>query len=423
MLLFLLPACTMTTDTTTDTNSAPTPTPTFAAPANDSPLTVTWSESGDLFAWRSGDQQTRRIASGGVIRPIIAPDGEWITFVRGPGGDPRTLWITDTPGANERQLVDVRALPGTDGSRRLNQIVWSGVSDVIYFNTMTGEGMDTRPADDLWRVDVLTGTGERLLPDGEGGQITLSPDGQTLALAAAGEYTQPGEPPRTPGRIALYTVAAHEKRILFEFPAVATASQTRWYPTPRWLPDSTGLRVAIPPPDLVYGGEQAIQTALWWFPTADAAAQTGAVDADFFGLPVFSPDGEWIAYLQRRTSPDQTTLMLMVAGLRGDDATTYAEGTIGSLTPPEWIPDQAQFLYGNGDPGMMWLGGPGADPIRFPTGDALVNRVIWADANTFVFAAPVGTKIALKFGLLDVPTPVQTITTRDTFPPFDAVLP
>ncbi len=414
--LILLTACTLTTGT----DSVPMSTPTSPVPTGDSPLTVTWADGGDLFSWCSSAAQSRRIASGGVIRPILSPDGAWIAFLRGPGGDPRTLWITDTPGTNERQLIDANALPAVDGSRRINQVVWAEDSRAILFNTLIGEGMDIHTADDLWRVDVSTGTGERLLPDGEGGQITLSPNGQNLALAAAGEYTQPGDSSHASGRLAFYNITTREYAVALEFPAVATGSQTRWYPAPRWLPDNSGIRVAIPPADLMYGEEHARQTALWWVPMTGEAVQTGEVEADFFGLPVFSADGAWITYLQRRTAPDQAMLTLMIVASDGDSPTSYAEGT---LTPPEWVPGHAQFLYGSGDPGVMWLGGPGATPVRFPTNNSLAHRVIWADMNTYVFAAPAGEHIGILFGLLDVPTPVQPIITLDTLPPFDAVLP
>jgi hypothetical protein len=411
LLVVALAACAPSTS-----DRAPTATPTVPASA-DAPLTVAWAQGGDLFVWRSSDAQTRRIASGGVIRPFISPDGDWVAYVRGPGGDPRALWLSDAPGANERQLVDATALPGQPDPRHVDQVVWAADSGAIFLNTLTGEGMDLRPADDLWRVDAPTGAVERLLADGAGGRIDSGPDGAWLALAAAGEYAQPGEPSRAPGVIAFYDLTARERHVALEFPAVATASQRRWYPEPRWMPDGSGVRVAIPAADLVYGEGT---TALWHLPVSGEAVQIGQADADFFGLPEHSADGAWIAYLQRRTAPDQPTLTLMIARGDGSDPAPYAEGIIGDLGLPRWLETSAQFVYRNGD---WFTGGPGGDPARFPAEDLSVSEIVWADARTYVFSAPAGEGFSLHFGMLDVPTRPQPIVTLPVYPVFDARLP
>jgi hypothetical protein len=417
VLVLLLAACTLATSQPTATPAPATPAPAHSG----GPLIVAWAAGGDLFTWHD-DTLPRRIASGGVIRPFLSPDGEWVAYLRGPGGDPRTLWVSDSPGANERQLIDAAALPIGDASRRLSEIVWSADSSMLYFNTLTGESINIRPADDLWRVEVRTGTAERLLADGEGGAIALSPDGDHLALASAGEYTQPGEPLRTPGRVAFYTLATRERRVALKFAPVATASERRWTPGLPWIPDSSGLHVAIPPAELVYGGN-GLMTALWWLPVAGDAVQTGQVDADFFGPPAFSADGAWIAYLQRRQTPDQDSITLMVAHSDGADTTAYLEGAVGTLTLPEWLPGSARFVLVNGAPGTLWIGGPGGTPVRFPAEGVPVDEIIWAGADTYVFSTSAGQAFTLQWGRLDGATPPQTIATLDAYPFFDAVLP
>jgi hypothetical protein len=419
-VLALLPAaCTLAT-------SQPTATPASATLAPDlsgAPLTVAWAAGGDLFTWHSNDTLPRRIASGGVIRPFLSPDGAWVAYLRGPDGDPRTLWVSDTPGANERQLIDATALPVGDTSRRLLETVWSADSGTLYFNTLTGESMNIRPADDLWRVAVRTGTAERLLGDGEGGALALSPDGSYLALASAGDYTQPGEPLRTPGRVAFYTLATRQRRVALEFAPVATASERRWTPGLCWMPDSSGVHVAIPPAKLVYGGGNGSMTALWWLLVAGDAIQTGQVDADFFGLPAFSADGAWIAYLQRRTTPDQSTITLRVAQNDGANATAYLEGPVGTLTVPEWLPGSARFVLVNGAPGTRWIGGPGGTPVRFPAEGVVVDEITWAGEDTYVFSSSAGQVFTLHWGQVDGTAPPQVIATLDAYPFFDAVLP
>jgi hypothetical protein len=418
MLVLLLAACTLTTDQPTATPAPATPVPALSG----EPLIVAWAAGGDLFTWHD-DDLPRRIASGGVIRPFLSLDGAWVAYLRGPGGDPRTLWVSDTPGANERQLIDAAALPVGDASRRLSEIVWSADSGTLYFNTLTGESINIRPADDLWRVEVRTSTAEHLLADGEGGAIALSPDGKLLALASAGEYTQPGEPLRTPGRVVFYTLATRERRVVLEFAPVATASERRWTPGLSWMPDSSGLHVAIPPADLIYGSGDGLMTALWWLPVAGDAIQTGQVDADFFGLPVFSADGAWITYLQRRQTPDQDRITLLIAQGDGVDATAYLEGAVGTLTLPEWLPGSARFVLVNGAPGTRWIGGPGGTPVRFPAEGVPVDEIVWAGTDTYVFSTSADQAFTLQWGRLDGSTLPQTIATLDAYPFFDAILP
>lgn len=414
LVAILLAACTL--------NTAPAPAP--APSASPAPLAageviVAWAERGELYTWRSADPLPRRIASGGVIRPFLAPDGQTVAYLRGPHGDPRALWIADTQGATERQLIDAPALPVGDPTRRIGQVLWAPEGDALYFTTLTGTGIATRPAEDLWRVDVLTGTGEALLPDGQAGQIALSPGGERIALATAGRYGAEGAPDRMSGQIALYDVASRTRQVLLDYPAVATGSEWRWYPALRWLPDGSGLRAAIPPPDLIYG--DAGGTVLWALPVEGAAAELGRVDADFFGLPVFSADGAWIAFMGRRTAPDQPDLALMIARADGSEAVAYAQGAIGALGPATWLPGAAQFSYQAGAPGALWIGGPGGEAQRFPAVDVPVLALVWADARTFVIGTQDDAGLWLASSALDNPAALTEIARLTEVPTLDAV--
>jgi dipeptidyl aminopeptidase/acylaminoacyl peptidase len=395
----------------------PRPTATPDVPTPDTPLIVAWAADGDLVVWRSGEDLPRRIASGGVIRPLLAPDGASVAYLRGPEGDPRSLWISDAAGTAERQIVDTAALAGDGETRRLSQIVWSPDGAAIYFTTLSGDSLHMGEADDLWRVDPRGGTPERLLADGDGGLIVASPDGAMLALASAGAYDT------APGTIALYVPATGERRRMLDFPAVATGSERRWHPDLRWLPDGSGLLAALPPADLVYGGGDDPATTLWSIPVDGDAQPTGRVEADFFGLPVFSADGAYVAYFARRTAPDQSTFQLMIAARDGSSPAAYAEGGLDALTLAAWLPEGDRFVYGSGAPGEWWLGQPGAEPSRFPATDTSVAGIVWADPDTYVFSARGEDGFTLSFGLLDVPVRPHEIATLETYPFFNAVLP
>lgn len=421
-LALVLSACTLgTSGKDTPAPAVATTAPAFIDQPAYNPMVVAWSAGGDLYIWLSDAAFPRRIASGGVIRPFLSTTGH-VAYLRGPGGDPRSLWVIGAGGGHERQLIDATTLPVNDPTRRIGQVVWSHNAQTIYFNTVTGNGIDTRSADDLWRVDPDTGTAEQLLMDGEGGQITLSPDGTLMALAAPGHYTQPGDPPGTPGQIAVYDLNTRTRTVLLEFPAVATASEYRWYPDLMWLPDGSALRTAIPPADLVYGNVQE-ETVLWALPVEGEAAQIGTADADFFGLPRFSADGAWITFIQRRTTLDQTALTLMLAAANGTQPIPFDTGQIGALGIPAWSPGGAWFTYTNGDPGALWIGGPGGSPLRFPGEDVAAHEVVWADTNTYVYLAADNGEYTLAFGLLDIPTTPQVIATVAAYPVFEAALP
>jgi hypothetical protein len=397
---------------------------TLASPAAAAaPLTVAWVENGDLLIWTGANPTPRRIASGGVIRPFLAPDGTQIAYLRGPEGQALSLWISDTPGSAERQLLAAAALADGEEVRRLSQIIWSPDSRTIYFNTQVGEGMNARPADDLWRIDAQRGVVERLLEDGSGGQIFPGPDASRIALVSAGEYGQPGASPGMPGRIAFYTTytaTAGGRTVALEYPAVATASEWRWYAQPRWAQDGSGVYVAIPPADLVYG---AGATALWWVPVGGQPVRRGQVEADFFGLPTFSADGEWISFVQRRTTPDQTAITLMLAESDGAEPTVYLEGEVGSLTPANWLPHGNRFTVLYGGPGDLWIGQPGSPAAPFPADSVPVSDVIWTGANTYVVSSPTSDRFTLQTGALDAAAPLQTIATLGTYPIFDTAVP
>src|SRR5688572_20346085 len=94
-LIFLIALCTGCTLV----ELAPTPTPTLAP--GDPVLTVAWVEAGDLFVWSADLPEARRIATSGVIRPYLSPDGRYVAFTRGPLGVAETLWVVQTAGGAE----------------------------------------------------------------------------------------------------------------------------------------------------------------------------------------------------------------------------------------------------------------------------------------------------------------------------------
>ncbi len=400
----------------------PTPTPTTApTPVEAGRLVVTWVESGNLMIWRSGEEFPRRIASGAVVRPVLSPDGAYIAFTRGPQGSTLALWAADAEGIAERELIGPDALAvdvdTAQYTRQIGQIGWLDDHTVLFNTVLVPQlpGPGGGKADDLWRADVLTGEATRLLPDGQGGDFTISPDGSLIALTTPGIYGA------EQGRIRLTDAQGQAMTDLLRFDAVSTASEYAFYPGMHWLPDSQALLTAIPDPDLVYPaaqGQPPRTVALWRLNVEGSATPIGDVPATFFGLPRWSPDGTWMTYLEQVGDPATNTLGLVLARGDGSQPARLLTGTAGSLEPPQW--SAAGFTYTFGAPGDLWLGRPGAAPVRFPADGESAFALTWADPTTAVYATAPTAPYELRLADLNNPIPAVITSVGSGTPTFDA---
>jgi Tol biopolymer transport system component len=372
-------------------------------------LIVAWIDDGTLTVWRAADPMPRPLASGDLIALALAPDGAQIATLR---DDARRLWLTALDGSRDRPVLDADVL---GEARRVAQMAWATDARTLYVNTLRGEGMDIRPADDLWRVDAASGEAARLLADGAGGQIVPSPDGAWLALVSAGEYTPPDEPARTPATIAFYDPASGARTVALEFPAPATASSRRWHAQPRWTPDGSGVLVAVPPAALVYDGADS-RTALWFLPVEGEPQRLGVVAADFFGLPVFSPDGSQIAYLAPRSGNNPNRAQLVIARQDGSDPATVATRDDGRLFFAGWQGERFLFAQGDG----LFMGGADGEPVPFPGAGIAARDVLWPAAGVYVYSARTAAGYVVGCGQIDgAPQPIHTL---DRYPPLSAVI-
>ncbi len=366
--------------------STPAPLPLDAGRA----VVVAWSQDGDLFAWRAGDERARRIASGGVIQPYIAPDGAHVAFTRGPGGLPQSLWVVDWAGAAEQQIADPASLFGT--AAQIGQVSWA-TTDTLYFNTLRRDGFSYRPQDDLYRANIRLGERSLLLRPTEGGSFALSPDGEYIAVVYSGTYG------RQDGRIRVIDRLGRERpRNLLFFVGVATGASYPFYPPIAWTPDSASLFAAIPDKDLVYSETSAQpppETTLWRLPIADPSERAiiGRVRASFFGLPQWSPDGQALVYLQRDAGTNRFALLRATAD--GSEAVMVAEGTAGALAFLGWLPTGGRFAYMVGDERRIWVAGP--DGVAVPLNEGLWYAPRWLDEGRIVFVARQGDGVALYY--------------------------
>ncbi len=420
LMLRLLPACLALVACNLSAGGLPTTPLPATPPPIESRLIAVWVDGGSLFIWRTGEEYPRRIASGAVIDPILSPDGAYVAYTRGPGGHPLSLWVADTDGVAERELIGTRALNPESGDfvRQIGQVAWLD-GHTLLFNTALAPalpGPGGGKADDLWAADAHTSSAARLLSDGAGGDFAPSPDGTLIALATPGRYEA------ADGHIRLVDPAGTPVAGLLDFPAVSTASEYAFYPALDWLADSSALLTAIPDPDLIYPaapGEAPRQAVLWRLDAAGGASSMGSVPAAFFGLPRWSPDGRWLTYLEQIGAPEENALRLMLAAGDGSAAAAVVTGLAGALEPPQW--SEAGYTYTYGDPGRVWLGAPGAPPIPFPMAGESAYGLIWVGPDTAVYTSAPYAPYELRLFDRTNPMPAVITAVAEGLPAFDAV--
>lgn len=349
-------------------------------------LMLVWVENGDLYAWKEGDSSAAQVVSGGVFTPHISPDGAHIAFTRGDGDPPISLWLVNADGNDAHIIADWErlSLSGSD-QPYVGDVGWVD-ANTLFLNTF----LDNMVYDDLRRLDITTGEIRLVLPPGEGGRFTISPDGKYTAVRYRGTYGNDD------GRIRVLDAEGIVQGEPFAFVGVSTGSEIRFYPAIFWESDSSAFRVAIPDPDLLYNEAAVPPTVLWRITTAGEAAQIGSVQSSFFGLPAWSADGTALTYMTRGNDPASNRFDLVTAMGDGTNPVVYASGEVNEILSPTWIPDSNTFVYAQGTLSIVsyYVGSPGQLPRVLPDG---INQIYFVDGSRYVYS----TASELRLGHLD----------------------
>jgi hypothetical protein len=371
-------------------------------------LTVTWIENGDVLVWRTGDAAPSRYTSGSALQSVLSSDGQYIAFY---SPAPSSLWLITPTDPNPIEIVPNKALASSDTQYLHIGNLQRGANNTFYFNTYLQPSHITMQTGDLWMVDAAAKSYKQILSSGQAGSFSVSPDGQHIAIMQSGAYNT------AEGKISLVDQKGESRIDVLSFPAVSTASDYDFYPQINWLQDSSGLDVAIPDKDLVYHDDTAL-TSLWQISSDGAKTQRGMVQASFFGLPQWSSDGKYLAYLRHKGDITTNQFEMIIAGGDGSNPAVYASGRAGNIGLPQWLPDSDQFIYAQGEPGDYWLGQIGQPPQQFPT---KIFAPQFVDANTYVFATASGDAFDLRFANLGETTSTLIATVHNTVPVFNAV--
>jgi len=357
-------------------------------------LVVVYVKDGNLWLWSQG-RSRQLTARGEAHRPRISSDGKVIAYLQPADDFHLEIWAVDANGQNERRLVNVADLDAIGGGFRdpsalaLNpyRFLWLPGTHNLAYNThqvFQGPGLSLLNDLNLVQADTLQKT--NLMLSGWGGEFVYAPDGKQIAISQ-------------PDKIILAQADGSEYRPIFNYSAVTTYSEYRYYAAPVWAKDGQSLFLALPPDDPL--AMPAQPTVLWRIPLdATAPLQIGSVLAvPFFEQPVeFSPDATRIAFLREVGQPAENLRELHLAASDGAGDWVYARGA--SVRFQGWSPDARRFAYTLGLGQELWLGSLQETPLLLGDGFSAVQDLRWIDGERLLFWQANGGSFELKLANL-----------------------
>lgn len=405
-----VPVATSTTQAGETPAGAPTSEPEVTAePVG---LRVVYAKTDTIYLWQEGQAPKAITGSGNPIYSLdLSDDGQVIAFTRQVGEVQAELWAVNVDGSNERMLVsegDFNALDPDALAVVPYHFSWVPDTHLLAYNThQVFEGPGLVLYDDLRQVDADTMNQSTLLSPGQGGEFYYSPDGSQIAIT-------------TPTKISLINADGSNLRAsVLEYDPVLTYSEYQYYAKPEWLPDSSGLRVMIPPVDSL--SEPRPPTSLWEIPLdGSPAIKTGEiVTMPFFAeSAAFSPDLTKIAYLIETGEPPQNIHELHFVNPDGSGDQIYHAEPL--LNFRGWATDGMRFALTVEEDQTLQIGQ--LDAPYSPAADAptSVYRLNWIDEQRYLYlqASDTGATLYLA-GLSRVPIAVDQIP--DAIAAFDFV--
>ncbi len=353
----------------------PTPSPSPTATPPPPLLHISYVDDGDLWALEPGAAPVRLTSSGNLGEVRLASDGELIVYVVVDANfeivEMRRIGFD---GTDDRLLVGADTL-GTlyplEGFLRYTLANFSlapGTHRVLFNTRGIFDGPGLAKSDDLLSIDADSGALTPLLPPGQGGDFTLSPDGTQLAIVRATSVSfarADGSDLRTD---------------VLMFSLVQTFSEYFFYPRPRWSPGEDSVLMAIP-------GENPFAESpagtIWLVPAAGASPSIlASISGDLFRpqgeAPLISPDGSTVAYLRAGVVSGEQDLLLY----RPATGESFSYAT-GSLQWKGWAPDSRHFAYTEGTGLNYFIGEVGL--AARPLGSASGLR--WIDGQQYLYLA------------------------------------
>lgn len=363
-------------------------------PASDLRFVYLWDSR--LGLWHGGEDQNLATADSNHP-PQISSDGRLIAFVRDG-----SLWVMNAEGEEERLLVsesEIESMGNAETSARLHRFAWLPGTHHLLFNTALNIDMGFTLTNDLYRVEADSLDLVELLPSGTGGEFTIAPNGQAIAVVA-------------PDQIRLIAPDGAELRPAFAYEPVLTYSEFAYYPQAVWSAESNRVAVAIPHAE---GFVNTQEPATVWALGIDAGEpeMVGQIQSD---APSFwiDPTLQYIAYMRAvelEAEPEVEVEMgadgeietpggyaIAISPLDGSEIHSYFEGAGQFLG---WSPDGAHFtVVSPGEAEPIQLGAIGqADLIPLAgLNHAFSHQVTWLDAEQYIVVGGDSMETAVALG-------------------------
>ena len=421
-------------------------------------LRLAWIEFGDLWLWdREVGEPYSLTDSGDLDEVRFTRDGSSVVFTR-QKGDSSEIWLTNADGSATRLLTPDHILPGQiqiidfsfdevwlafthlltenggelwaarlDGSeakRLVNHddlmamtaepladfatpagVVWLPNTHSLIYDAHPGfenGGLYIYTQRQNWLVDADSGDQSVLFPLGQGGQVSISPDGTALALL-------------TPESLRLMNIEAqdlHDADI--DFFAVGFGEYYA-YPPMIWALDSGSILVAQPAED---GYNQDGSVSIWRIPVDDTSPTLISEFSGFFPTFSFSQDRTKIAFM-RVVTPSSNSRELHIATLDGSEHIIYE--TADLLDFLGWSPDLS-FVYSTGEnPWKIILGEPCNDPVLVKVG-FYPDTITWIHSTHFLFEKLLDKNFELYLGSLGTHDPLILLLNLENFVDYDFIV-
>jgi hypothetical protein len=321
-------------------------------------LRVAYSKNAAPWVWTDAEGGRQLAQVSNVLEVVISDDGEVVVFKREDSGE---LLAVNGDGSNLHVLV------GSDFLAERGAAVWrfdfAPHSHDIYLTLNTAGGA-FQPFYDLQRVnaDEAQAAPELVLPAGEGGIATFSPDGAWMAVYH-------------PGGLDLVSVGSRQRRTVFTYPE--GYEPATFGPQVVWMEDSSGFALYHTPDPMTnpyLGG-------LWFVPVEGEAVERTAV-ANTWGIP--SPDGERLGF---HSTEGMNEIRIVEA-----DGTISVYGVYAMATFTAWAPDSEHFIItvdeevGGRVVRMPYLCLLGEEPVRLADAGS-ADPVVWVTGDGFLYAS------------------------------------
>ena len=221
---------------------------------------VSFTDASGLWSFEGAGPSERLVEGSDIDRIRIAPDGRRILYFQGPSDawKPIQDWhVYHREAAISEALPlpevlepdpDIVADYGAEWvTRYVEQLEWTPRLDPelgavwMAFRTSDsakppeGPGWSHRQ-DDLWLIDLVERTSTVILPPGQGGHFSYSPDGSKIALAST-EYSAGSS------TVAVANFDGSERRTLLEHMHLNSGTDYSPFADPKWKADGSAILV------------------------------------------------------------------------------------------------------------------------------------------------------------------------------------